>query len=345
MLELDELGARVGSPPWSLYRSEALDALRPDQDRDGFYVGMLKDDFQKQRYAYEVSLVPKGVELAVASEVLFALLNDFNHRGYDRDPATLVCDFAETLLEESVHAKGMLLELHSLPEEDFRVRSSRRSRPSDDSARQAESWPSLGLIPAWSVVRARSDVVQVSVEAGRPAVVIPSRSILRLRLREPNRGIWRKTIRELRRVDDVKMIGADLKRFSWKGYVFSEQVAAQNLAVGATTARIGWDGRGTFSESVTSPYMAYRRLRFVRFWVEAIEDAVTFLSDVTGRHSLYGDSAFTFSLSGLPSPGDLDRAMEDLRAGVLTVEEAHSRYLFPAHAKRRGGSEDEAPDA
>jgi len=138
------------------------------------------------------------------------------------------------------------------------------------------------------------------------------------------------------------VIGADLDRLSWPGYVFSEQVAIQNLAVAATTAPIGWDARGTFSESVTSPYLAFRRLRFVRFWVEAVEDSVAFLNQFTNSESLYGAGAFTFFLSGLPSPQDLTEAMGAIRSGSLTVEEAHSTFFFPKYAKRRSESPDGA---
>jgi hypothetical protein len=265
--------------------------------------------------------------------VIFALLNDFNHTGYDGDPAAILCDFVDGLLEESTGGKGMLLELHSLPDEVNRAKSHRFGRPGPSEG-QSESMPALGLIPNWSVRQTGSDLSQVSPDAGQPQMIIPGSRIHRLRLRSPNLHHWTQAVGELRQVDATKVIGTDVDRLSWEGYSFSEVVEAQNLAVAATTAPIGWDGRGTFSELVTSPYLAFRRLRFVRFWVEAVQDSVAFLNKLTSNESLYGSDAFTFSLSGVPAPQDLTAAMHAIRSGSLTVEQAHNTYFFPKYAKR-----------
>ncbi|MDP3952674.1 hypothetical protein [Microbacterium sp.] len=273
--------------------------------------------------------------------MMFALLNDFNHTGYDRDPAAILCDFVDGLLEESTGGKDLLLELHSLPEQANRAKSRRFRRP-EASEGQSESLPTLGFIPNWSVRQMRSGVSQVSPDADQPAVIIPGSRVHRLRLRSPNLGHWTHAVRELRQVDATKVIGADVDRLSWEGYSFSKVVETQNLAVAATTAPIGWDGRGTFSELVTSPYLAFRRLRFVRFWAEAVQDSVTFLNQFTSNESLYGADAFAFSLTGLPTPDDLTTAMRDMRSGSLTVEMAHSTYFFPKYAKREDGSADNA---
>ena len=334
MLRVEDLQPRVSSHPWGLYRAEHLARKRSSVEREGFYAGMLKDDLRKQRYAYEISLVPVGADWPRASEVMFALLNDFNHTGYDRDPAAIVCDFVDGLLEESLGGEDLVLELHSLPDEFNRAKS-RRLRQPGDSERQGVSLPALGLIPNWSVRKIRSDLSQMSPDAGQSPVIIPGSHIHRLRLRGTNLNDWKQVITELRQVDATKVIGADVDRLSWEGYSLSEVVATQNLAVAATTSPVGWDGRGTFADSVTSPYLAFRRLRFVRFWIEAVEDSVAFLNRFTSSESLYGSDAFTFSLKGLPTPGDLAGAMHDIRSGSLTVEQAHNAYFFPKYAKRR----------
>jgi hypothetical protein len=331
---------RLSAHPWSLFQAEHLAPRRSGSERGGFYTGMLKDDLRKQRYAYEISLVPLGAEWSRASEVVFALLNDFNHTGYDRDPAAIICDFVDGLLEESTGGKDLLLELHSLPDHVNRAKSRRLGRP-EPSEEQRESLPSLGFIPNWSVRQMRSGLSQVSPDPGQPAMTIPASRVHRLRLRSPNLGHWADAVRELRQIDATKVIGADVDRLSWEGYSFSEVVETQNLAVAATTAAIGWDGRGTFSELVTSPYMAFRRLRFVRFWAQAVEDSVAFLNQLTSDESLYGSDAFTFSLSGVPAPQDLTAAMREIRSGSLTVERAHKTYFFPKYAKRRSDSPDE----
>ncbi|WP_341359586.1 hypothetical protein V5H98_18015 [Georgenia sp. M64] len=270
---------------------------------------------------------------------MFALLNDFNHTGYDRDPAAILCDFVDGLLEESAGGEDLLLELHLLPEQVNRSKSRRFGRP-EPSEGQDKSLPTLGFIPNWSVRQARSSLSQVSPDAAQPAVIIPGSRVHRLRLRSPNLGHWTQVVRELRQVDATKAIGTDIDRLSWEGYSFSKVVETQNLAVAATTAPIGWDGRGTFSELVTSPYLAFRRLRFVRFWAETVQDSVAFLNQFTSNESLYGSDAFTFSLSGLPAPRDLTDAMRDIRSGSLTVEQAHNRYFFPKYATRRVASAD-----
>jgi hypothetical protein len=331
---------RLSAHPWSLYQAEHLAPRRSSFERGGFYTGMLKDDLRKQRYAYEISLVPVGAEWSRASEVMFALLNDFNHTGYDRDPAAILCDFVDGLLEESTGGKDLLLELYSLPDKANRAKSRRFGRP-EPSEGQSEALPTLGFIPNWSARQSRSDLSQVSPEAGQPPAIIPGSRIHRLRLRNPNLSHWTQAVGELRQVDATKVIGADVDRLSWEGYSFSEVVEAQNLAVAATTAPIGWDGRGTFSELVTSPYLAFRRLRFVRFWVEAVQDSVAFLNQFTSNESLYGSDAFAFSLSGVPAPQDLTAAMHDIRSGSLTVEQAHNTYFFPKYATRRSAAPDE----
>lgn len=332
---------RLSAHPWSLYQAEHLAGRRSSSERGGFYTGMLMDDLGKQRYAYEISLVPVGVELSRASEVLFSLLDDFNHTGYGRDPVTVLCDFADCLLEESRSGKDLPLELHSLPESVNRAESRRYGRLKAFQGK-TESLPSLGLIPNWSARHVRSGLSQVSSDLGRPAVIIPRSRVHRLRLRSPNREHWARVVRELRQVDANKVFGADVARLAWEGYSFSSVVETQNFAVAATTAPIGWDGRGSFSEMVTSPYMAFRRLRFVRFWVEAVQDSVTFLNQFTNNESLYGSDAFTFSLSGLPTSQDLTAAMRDIRNGSLTVEKTHTTYLYPKSAERRSASADEA---
>ncbi|SDL07534.1 hypothetical protein SAMN04488242_0056 [Tessaracoccus oleiagri] len=102
--------------PWELRRAEQLARRRSNLERKGFYTSMLKDDLRKQRYAYEIFLVPVGADRSRASEAMFALLNDFNHTGYDRDPTAILFDFVDALLEESANGLDLLLELHSLPD-------------------------------------------------------------------------------------------------------------------------------------------------------------------------------------------------------------------------------------
>ena len=58
---------RLSAHPWSLYQAEHLARRRSSFERGGFYTGMLKDDLRKQRYAYEISLVPLGAEWSRAS--------------------------------------------------------------------------------------------------------------------------------------------------------------------------------------------------------------------------------------------------------------------------------------
>lgn len=300
---------------------------------------MLKDDLQKQRYFYEVSLLPQGVEWSCASEIIFALLNDFSGLGYARDPAELVFDFVLGLLEESVDGQEMLLELHALPAEHNGAKS-RRSQPADGRDQPGEPLPSLALLPGWSVKKCRSGLAQVSLQVGQPRVIIPRSRIQSIGLRRVNKRRWKKTIRNLKKVDAVKLLDDD--RLSWAGYSFSEQATVQNFAVAATTAPIGWDARQMFAELVTTPYLTFRKLRFIRFWVEAVEDSVAFLNQYTQSESLYGSHAFTFSLSGLPSPMGLAEAMAGIRSGSLTVEEAQNTFFFPKYAKRRSGSSDGA---
>lgn len=323
---------RLSSLPWSLYQAEHLAGLASRGTREGFYGQMLSDDLSRQRYAYEISFVPHGLDRSRASELMFALLNDFNHSGYGRDPASLVCDLVAGLLQESSDGKAMLLELHSLPSDLNRAK--RRARSAEAADEVEERLPSLGLIPNWSVKEVRIGFSQASPLDRQRTITIPRTCVHQLGLPRHDRRSWTRAVKGLRLIDATKSISAGVDRLSWEGYSFSEVATAQNLAVAASTAEIGWDGRGTFAEMATSPYMTFRRLRFTKFWVEALQESVVFLNQFTMRESLYGQDAFSFSLTGLPNATDLAQAMDNIRNGTLTVEEAQSSYLFPKYSKR-----------
>lgn len=320
-----ELSERASASWRSLHRANHLSEIRAGLERDGFYVGMLVDDLQNQHYAHKVSLVPNGVSADIATDALLSLLDDF-HPGYGDDPVALVSSFANHLLRESTDGTGMLLELHGLSDKYVMTRSSRR-RSRQGGHRSLDALiPSLGYIPSWTIVGSRTDLKQLAIERDMRRIVIPRTRVQKIKMRATNEANWQKTIKQLRKVDKVK--GADsLRKHWWRGYDFPEQVRTQSLAVAATTAPIGWDARGTFNESFTSPYSTYRQLRFVQFWVELLEDSVAFLNGFTGRESLYGEAAFTFTLEGLPSSLELTNAMEDIRSGSLSVDEARKTYL------------------
>lgn len=307
MTDVGTSGPSEGALLWGLYRSEKSTPSPTSREHDGLYLGMLKDDLQKQRYAYEVSLVAQGAEWTRASQVITTLLSNFNRAGYHNHLAELVLDFAGSLLDESVDEEEMLLALQASPAEDDPARGTRR----------------------------RSKLPKVAAGSGGTPAVLPHSRRRTVGLRKENKRRWTQTVRSLRQVDAIDMGGNDLARLSWPGYEFSEQLAVQNLTLAAATAPIGWDARGAFSDSVTSPYLTFRRLRFIRFWIEAIDDSVAFLNQVTNDEQLYGADAFTFSLSGLPSPKDLMEAMKSIRNGSLTVEEANNTYVSPRYTKRR----------
>lgn len=337
MIKRDELGPRIGVPPWRLYRSDALAALRKNPDERGFYLGMLKDDLKNRRYAYDLRLEPTGATAANAGAVVLHLLDDFDRAGYGDDPAALVCDVASYLLEESLSSDCMLMELHMKDRDEDAGPARRRRRRGDGQPAQL---PSLGFIPFWSVADTALGLRQVSPEVGQVEAVIPAQRVLRLKMNDHGRKALRTAVRRLHVVDEVKTVGADMSRLAWRGYDFSSQVKAQELAVAAATVTIGWDGRGAFGTWATSPYITYRELRFVRFWVEAVADVIEFLNGVTGSPALYGEGRFNFTLAGLPSVADLERAMHDVRVGALTVGEAHSRFLSPKYSKRRQADAD-----
>lgn len=331
----ENLQPRLSAPPWNLYQADHLARRQSRGVREGLFSHMLLDDLGKQRYRYEISFVPHGIDRSQASELIFALLKDFNHAGYHHDPAALICDFVDALFEESSRGTGLLLELHSLPDRRNNATAD-DARPPDVQDTEGGPLPSLGLIPNWSVRTSRSGLCQVSPNVDEPSVEIPSLRVRRLRLRGPNGSRWKQVIKNIRRVDDTKIIETRFDRLSWKGYSFGDVVAARDLAIAISTAGVGWDGRGTFEELITSPYMTYRRLRFARFWIEAVEDSLHFLNAFTGSESLYGSAAFHFHLAGLPTPAVLTKAMQDLRSGSLTVEGAYT-YLFPRYASHEPG--------
>ncbi|MFE7504170.1 hypothetical protein [Promicromonospora sp. NPDC057488] len=329
---LSELPERSSADPWALYRNEQLAGRRGRVDRDGFYVGMLKSDIRNQRYAYDVSVLPECIDPAMASKALFTLLNDFSQHEYDRNPIGPIISFVDVLLDESVRSGGMLTELSAIAGE-MDEGSSLRSRSSAALSLEAGRWPSLAYIPRWSVAKVRGEILQAGADSASARVRIPRERIRPVKLRRANRAKWRRAIKGLRRIDDRELFGEE--RLAWDGYLFSNHVATQELAVAATTAPIGWDARGTFEKTVTSPYMAYRRLGFAKFWVEVIDDSVDFLNSITRDRSIFGDDAFGFSVVGLPSSSELSAAMGDLRNGLLTVERAHNMFMYPKYAKRR----------
>lgn len=327
---------RISSHPGSLYEAEHLADLASRGTNEGFYGRMLRDDLRKERYAFKMSFDPDGLEWSRASELMFALLNDFNRSDYGRDPASIVCEMAVGLLEESMEGKALLLELYSLPSDHNRAkRQAQRQETTDESG---ASLPSLGLVPNWSVKKTRAGYIQVSPADQQQTIAVPKSVVHALKLSRKCRISWRRASSGLQLVDAAKLLDSEVDRLSWDGYSFSDVVAAQNLAVASSTAQIGWDGRGTFAESVTSPYMTFRRLRFTKFWIEALQEAVAFLNRFTTSESLYGEDAFSFSLRGLPSASDLHQAMDNIRSGTLTVGEAHTSYLFPKYSEPRSHS-------
>lgn len=327
---------RLSSNPWSLYQAEHLVGLASRGTSEGFYDRMLRDDLSNKRFAFEISFVPDRLEGARASELLFALLNDFNRSGYDRDPASIVCDLVVELLEESSDGKALLVELYSLPSEHNRVK--RRARRQETTDEGGESLPSLGLIPNWSAKKTRTGFIQVSPADEQQTITIPKSRVHSLQLPRQSRISWTRAVKGLQLVDTAKPLLSGVDRLSWDGFSFPDVVATQNLAVACSTAEIGWDGRGTFAESVTSPYMTFRRLRFTKFWIEALQEAVAFLNEFTTSESLYGENAFFFSLTGLPTAADLNLAMHNIRSGKLTIDEAHNSYLYPKLSTRKSPS-------
>lgn len=323
---------RLSADPWRLYQAERQAVGEQSTSREGFYCHMLLDDLGKLRYAYEVSFVPNGLGTARASEILFALLGDFDRTGYSHNPAALVCDFASEFLKETQHGGALLVELHSLPNPR---RPGRREFQDEGVEGQEEgdppeSMPSLGFIPGWSVKETRSGYSQLSRPEQR-TIQIPRTRVHRLGLSRGYRAAWSQSVKRLQLVDANKLFTGGIERFSWEGYSFSEVVEIQSLAVAASTAAIGWDGRGVFGNAVTSPYMTFRRLRFAKFWVSAMEQAVDFLNRFTTSEALYAQEAFSFSLKGLPTTTELAQAMEGVRAGTLTVDQAHDSFLFPKY--------------
>ncbi|MFK4087531.1 hypothetical protein ACI2LF_25705 [Kribbella sp. NPDC020789] len=332
MTDIGTITGRQSASPWRLYQSDGHRSMQAARKPDGSYVRMLKDDLQKQHYAYDVALQPQGIDDTRALQLLNALLEDFDQTGRYHAAAELVINFSNRLLEESTDGKTMLLELYTSTERRSGWRALRTRRTNDPD--QRGPLPALGFIPRWSVTKHRAGLSQAPSEGADPAIISQCR-LHAISLRKENRRRWNQAITGLRQVDSMDIGRYDTSRLSWRGYDFSEQLIAQNLVIAATTAAIGWDARGTFNEYVTSPYVTYRQLRFAQFWVETIEDAVTFLNQFTGNVELYGDDAFTFALAGLPSPNDLTEAMRAIRSGSLSVEDAYDAYLFPKHAKPR----------
>ena len=323
-------GNRVSALPWRLYDAQHLGPTRGDE-RDGFFGGMLKDDLDKQRFAYDITLQSEGVSWDLANGVLHTLLRDFDQWGHGHDPVDLLMRFTQTLLEESSTRDHLLLELFRMPQDPEDELRSRRHVPAVAASKPVHV-PSLGFVPGWSTSEDRLGVNQLSPELGGRSVRLPSDRLRRVKLRSGNRQKWHKVVRELGQVDGLRGIVGSTDRLAWPGYDVSHQVATQNLAIASTTAPIGWDARGTFGDLVTSPYTMFRQLRFVRFWVEAVEDAAGFLNTLTADADLFGQNAFTFSLRGIPSASDLGKAMERVRAGSLTVADAHNTYLYPRYA-------------
>lgn len=335
MTDAEPNGRRRSALPSILYQSGDRARFASRSPRGGFYSRMLKDDLTNLRYAYDISLTTDAEDGAKSNRSVLALLDDFNRFGYHEDPGHFVCNLVDELFEESLDSKALLLELHWLPTEHQSNRRGARRVHNADAA--DKTLPSLGLMPNWSVKRARAGLSQVEPDDRQRRVTVPWTRIHGLKLDRSSRNAWRRSTRALELVDGSKLIDAGMDRMHWKGFSFSDVVDFQAEIVASSTAAIGWDARGTFKDTMTSPYMTYRRLRFARLWVQALNNAVLFLNRFTTDKSLYGENAFSFSLSGLPTDAELEHAMDDLRRGTLTVDDAYHNYLFPRNRKRGAG--------
>jgi len=95
-----------------------------------------------------------------------------------------------------------------------------------------------------------------------------------------------------------------------------EMVAAYGRA---HTRALGWDGRGLFTEAMYEPYAIYRRLRFARFQSLVLKSIVGGLQEALDRVGNVLGFDVELELSGLPEPGDFDRAVDDLRMGSRSL--------------------------
>ncbi|GAC1532130.1 MAG: hypothetical protein NVS3B1_25630 [Marmoricola sp.] len=335
MTEHEMTDGRISAHPWSLYQADHLAELRAKSQRSGMFSWWLRDDLSNKRFGYDVNFVPTGASFDACATALFELLDDFNQHDYDRNPTDVIFALVDRVLDDSADAGELFFELfqRTAPQRR-RARSRRQAAP--QGAVEEQLVPALGYIPPWSITSRRRGALQVAPVLGAANILIPSSRLRRLVLSSDNLSAWRHSTNALRKVDQRKVLGdrAGLERLGWEGYAFKEHAEAENLAVAHATARIGWDGRGTFSNNVTPHHLAYRQLVFTAFWISVVDEVVAFLNRITADPKIFGDEVFTFELSGLPSVDQLHEAMKAVRDGSGRLTDLSDVLLHPKFARR-----------
>ncbi len=101
---------------------------------------------------------------------------------------------------------------------------------------------------------------------------------------------------------------------------------AHDRALGAVTAGLGWNARGSFDKMQTSYYFCLRDLRFRRFQVVLRDRIVRGLNEALTRAGRILGFDARLSVEGLPTVADIDRAERMLAEGKLSYKDLLNRF-------------------
>ena len=102
------------------------------------------------------------------------------------------------------------------------------------------------------------------------------------------------------------------------GYDAKKHIRAENLALVAATRHIGWTGGQNLYELFTEYYVLHRRLVFERTIISLRESIIRSLNESLITISTAFNKVATLRIDGLPTRGDVDRAMSELSTGSRT---------------------------
>lgn len=278
---------------------------RPHDYWVGFYTSMLLRDLQHvfpyPRFdkSFEVALVLPPGQPDPQDRVAEALGRE---RGYhDPDLADALRDFAEECAPHLVAYGEAAYELvyHS---------------PDEHGAWQGFD---LALIHPYRRRLGRHQHYIPPTEDRRAGWIrLPAERVIVFRLPGHRRKDVSRAMKVLAAANTRHAIAARLQFRPGLPYDFMRHTQAEREILAAATSRIGWQGRGLFTEDQLEPYRLMQELRFEQFQAELREMIIPRLNEALARAGTELGFEARLRVTGVPTPSDVRSQMRRLDEGV-----------------------------
>lgn len=184
----------------------------------------------------------------------------------------------------------------------------------------------LHLIPPGSFERRGDDAVQVLPEAWAPGglILLDQAMLVEFRLSNDMRNTLCHVFEFLSEIDKTDARMAALMQSSLEGRLdvqIGSLLTARRRLLAAATARVGWDGRASFTEEALDPYLAWRHLKFLEFRASLRDSILQQANDALQHLALQADTEATLVLADVPTIAQIQRAQQDIKSGKRPLRE------------------------